>query len=226
MLSRPVHVQACFLILHASLLTAFWPPFWLLCIPDQFKIQPTSFQSGCWNPAVTYIHIWHMYFIALFSPHAQTKNEKERGEPGKIWSVRTSKVERTWLHVGEQVNLPMLYWQNTHVQSWKLYGWQNGTRQHYITLPGSTARCGERTQTRTFENHTNLLAYLTNWALYTPGNGFRGVMKLQGSPFLTFAQAFSALIVQRNGVPVKHDYMYCRLCHYGHGHIDDPPTLN
>ena len=39
---------------------------------------------------------------------------------------------------------------------------QNGTRRHYATLPGSTESYGERTQTRTFENHANLLAYLAS----------------------------------------------------------------
>ena len=34
--------------------------------------------------------------------------------------------------------------------------------RNYVTLPGSTASYGERTQTRTFENHANLLTYLTN----------------------------------------------------------------
>jgi len=37
------------------------------------------------------------------------------------------------------------------IQSRQLYGWQNGTRQHYVTLSGSTASCGERTHTCTFE---------------------------------------------------------------------------
>ena len=31
-----------------------------------------------------------------------------------------------------------------------------------VTLHGITASYGERKQTRTFENHANLLAYLTN----------------------------------------------------------------
>ena len=98
----------------------------------------------------------------------------------------------------KRMNSPMLYWQNILVQSRKLYGWQNRTRQHYVTLPGSTASYGERKQTRTFENHANLLAYLTNWPLYTLENGFWGVIKCQGGPFLSFAQAFSALIVRIN----------------------------
>ena len=41
------------------------------------------------------------------------------------------------------------------VQLCKPYGWQNGTRQYYTTLPGSTESYGKRTQTRTFENHAN-----------------------------------------------------------------------
>ena len=39
---------------------------------------------------------------------------------------------------------------------------------------------GERTQTRTFENHANLLAYLASWRLYFPENGFQGIIKRQG----------------------------------------------
>ena len=46
------------------------------------------------------------------------------------------------------------------------------------------------------EKHANLLTYLTNWPLYTPENGFWGIIKCQGSPFLSFAQAFSVLIVR------------------------------
>ena len=69
----------------------------------------------------------------------------------------------------------------------------------------------------------------TDWALYTLENGFRGVIKRQGGPFLSFAQAFAALIVRincQNVVPVKNGFVYCQLCNYGRGHIDDPPTLN
>ena len=57
---------------------------------------------------------------------------------------------------------------------------------------------GERTQTHTFENHANLLTYLAKWPLYFPENGFQGTIKCQGSPFLVFAQVFSALIVRKN----------------------------
>ena len=35
-------------------------------------------------------------------------------------------------------------------------------RRHYATLPGNTESYSEHTQTRTFENHANLLAYLAN----------------------------------------------------------------
>jgi len=99
-------------------------------------------------------------------------------------------------------------------------GWQNGVRQHYVTLPGSTASYGERTPT-----------WQTDcWrALYTPENGFRSVTKRQGSLFLSFAQIFSALIVWincQNGVPLKHGFVYCWLCHYGCGYNDDPHMVN
>ena len=52
------------------------------------------------------------------------------------------------------------------------------------TLPGSTASYGERTQTYTFKNHANLLAYPTNRPLHTPKNDFRGIIKCQDGPFL------------------------------------------
>ena len=70
------------------------------------------------------------------------------------------------------------------------------TRQHYTTLHGSTASYGK---TCTFENHTNLLAYLqtANWSLYTMKNDFQGDIKCQGGPFPRFAGAFSELIVQK-----------------------------
>ena len=128
--------------------------------------------------------------------------------------------EKQWIY------LPRPYWRNILVQSQKLYGWQN----HYVTgtLLGRMASYGELKQTCTFENHDNLLAYLTNWPPYTPENGFRGIVKRQSGPFLSFAQAFSVLIVRincQNGVPLKHGFVYCRLCNYGRGHIDDPPML-
>ena len=42
-------------------------------------------------------------------------------------------------------------------------GWNGATLQS----PGSDVSCGKFTQTRTFENHANLLPYLSNWPLYT-----------------------------------------------------------
>ena len=71
------------------------------------------------------------------------------------------------------MNSPKLYWQNILFRLRKLYGQQNETRRHYATLPGSMASYGERTQTSTIKNHANLLAYLANWLLYTPVNGFQ-----------------------------------------------------
>ena len=83
-----------------------------------------------------------------------------------------------------QTNLPTLYWQNILVQSWKLlYGWQNGARQHYITLPGSTESYGERTPTCMFENHNNLCTYLTNWLLTGGCTLRRMAFEMPGRPF-------------------------------------------
>jgi len=76
------------------------------------------------------------------------------------------------------------------------------------------------------------LTYSLTWqtdCCNTPEDGFQGIIKRQGSPFLSFAQAFSALIVRINcldGVLLKHGFVYCRLRNYGHGHIDNLLTLN
>ena len=45
---------------------------------------------------------------------------------------------------------------------------QNRTRQHYTTLPGSTESYGDHTQTYTFENNANLLAYFGKNDCCTP----------------------------------------------------------
>ena len=39
---------------------------------------------------------------------------------------------------------------------------------------------GESTQAHILEHHTNLLAYLADWLLYTPENGYQGAIKRQG----------------------------------------------
>ena len=86
--------------------------------------------------------------------------------------------------MGKQTNSPTQYWQNILVQLWKLlYGWQNGARQHYITLPGSTESYGECTPTCTFENHNNLHAYLKNWLLTGGCTLRRMAFELPGWPF-------------------------------------------
>ena len=77
------------------------------------------------------------------------------------------------------------------------YSWQNMTRGHYTTLPGSMASYGKRTQTCIFKNHANLLSYLANWLLYILENGIQGNIKHQGGPFPRYAQVFSVLIVQK-----------------------------
>ena len=50
--------------------------------------------------------------------------------------------------------------------------------------------------TSTSENHANLLACIANWLLYTLENGFFEALLTIG-PFLSYAQAFSVLIVNK-----------------------------
>ena len=134
----------------------------------------------------------------------------------KTWKLLYTKISRT----------------TVLVQSWQLlYGWQNGVRQHYVTLPGSTASYGERTPTCTFENHSNLRANLTNWLLtgtVHSGEWLLKHYKAPRQPFSKLCSKFSALIVWincQNRVPLKHGFVYYRLCHYVREH-DDLPMLN
>ena len=84
---------------------------------------------------------------------------------------------------------------NIVVQSWKLLcGWQNGTKQHYVTLPGSTASCGECTQTCTFENHSNLHTYLTNWPLTDTVHSGKWLSKHYITPRRPFSKFCSNLL--------------------------------
>ena len=80
-----------------------------------------------------------------------------------------------------------------------------------------------------------MVTYALTWqtdrwrALYAPENGFWSVTKRQGGLFLSFAQTFSVLIVWincQNGVPLQHGFVYCQLCHYRCGHVNDLSTLN
>ena len=83
-------------------------------------------------------------------------------------------------------------------------------------------------KTCTFKNHTNLLAYLANWQLYTLESGFPDTITHQGTHFLGFVQVFSALTVIKkkpcqNGLLLKCSCVCCRSLNYMHGHIDDLP---
>ena len=61
--------------------------------------------------------------------------------------------------MGEQVNYLTPMAECTLLVA-KAYSGQNGTRQHYATLPGSIASYGECTETRTIENHAYILVYI------------------------------------------------------------------
>ena len=72
-------------------------------------------------------------------------------------------------------------------------------------------------QTRTFENHTNLLLYPSNWPLYTWRKHQDGLFPCMHLLLEKYA---------RIGSISKHGYVYCRLYNYMHGHVCSPPTLN
>ena len=101
-----------------------------------------------------------MNVVASFpgSPRARTKNRKEWGEPGKIYHVRNVIGRENLITCGRTNELAHA------VHVWTEYSCDSfmADRMDYATLPGSTESYGELTQTRTFENHANLLAYLAN----------------------------------------------------------------
>ena len=154
--------------------------------------------------------------VSTLSPHANKKPKRKR----RAWKNLSHEKCHRWreMCVNEWTHPRFM----DRILAWlgKLSCQQNGTRWHYTTLHGSTASYGEGTQTRTFENHANLLAYLPNWPLYTPENGFLSAIKHKCAPFLGFGQVYSALTLWKktqNGLLLKHGYVYCRLSNYVRG---------
>ena len=94
--------------------------------------------------------------VPRLSP-TRTKNRKERGEPVKIHHV----IGRENLITCGRTN-ELAHAVRTEYNCDSFMADRMGLRRHYATLPGSTESYGELTQTRTFENHANLLAYLAN----------------------------------------------------------------
>ena len=63
-----------------------------------------------------------------------------------IYHVRNVIGRENLITSGQTNELSPLFEQNILIALRKLYGRHNGTRQHYATLPGSTASYGERIQ--------------------------------------------------------------------------------
>ena len=70
------------------------------------------------------------------------------------------------------------------IQLQKLHSWQNETRWHYTTLPGSTMNYGKHKETLYSKSMLTLLAYLANWPQYNPEDE---AIKRQCDPFPSFA---------------------------------------
>ena len=130
------------------------------------------------------------------------------------------------------MNSPVLCWQNILVQSWKLYGWQNGTSHHWTALCYITWQYSELTQTCTIENHRNLHTYLTNWLLTGTVHSGEWLSKHYKTPRRPFSKLCSNLICAywSNKLPERgptiarlHVLSIMPLWAW---HINDPPMLN
>ena len=91
-------------------------------------------------------HSWEFRVFPLFLGYPPRERKTERKEKSLVEFImwETSWVERT-VTCGRTNELTHALWTDILVQLRKPYGWQNGTRQHYVTLLGSTASYGECT---------------------------------------------------------------------------------
>ena len=161
-----------------------------MCSPMQFVLRGlgTGWEYDVCTDSLTDVHSWMCIIIGTLTLQVLNRGDGLsdfafiwsflwlRERPGKIYHVRIVLIACV-----ETIEL-------THA---------------VLTYSRSVAiaRSITRTQTCTFENHANPLAYRANWQLFTPENGSRLVL--------------------------KHNYVYSRLLiNYVRGHIDDSPTLN
>ena len=85
--------------------------------------------------------LYRSAWVATFPdcPHVQTKNQKEKGEPGKIYHVRNIihvGRENLITSVGERMNSPTLYGQNILIQLQNFMTNRTGlgsTTLHYLS---------------------------------------------------------------------------------------------
>ena len=135
----------------------------------------------------------HVLILASFpgSPHTQTKNQKERGEPGKIYHVRNV--------IGRE-NLITCGWTNELARALLKEYTRSVMKALWLTEQDWTALCyitwqySELTQTCTFENHGNLRAYLTNWLLTGTVHSGEWLSKHYKTPRRPFSKLCSNLL--------------------------------
>ena len=85
-----------------------------------------------------------VHFCSLVPRLSLCVNEKLKGKPGKIYHVRNVVGRENLITSGRTNELAHALWILVSLR--KLYSQQNGTRQHYATLPGSTASYGKHFQ--------------------------------------------------------------------------------
>ena len=139
-------------------------------------------------------------------------------------------------------NTPMSYELSDAHALWYSFGCENlmtnrlglgSTTLHYLAIRQAMVSVHRPVHWKITLTYSLTLA---NWLLYTLENGFQGVIKRQGGPFLP--RLCSSLLCSycseencRNMFLLKHSYANCPssinmqfMCM--HGHIDGLPTLN
>ena len=161
--------------------------------------------------------------------HAQTKNGKERGEPGKIYHMRNV--------IGRE-NLITCGWTNelAHALLTWIYSFSresfymadrtelDSTTVHYLAVRLAMVSIHRPVHWKI------TLTYSPTWQ--TGCCTRKWLLRRYKMPRWPFSKLCSSLLcayclnkLPERG-PTKHGFVNCRLCNYGRGHIDDPPTLN
>ena len=160
------------------------------------------------------------YTLVSFPGYPSVQMKRKVGRLVKFITWETSCVGRvdlnTFGRTNEFAHTLLMEYTRSIVRA-LLHGDRTGWNGATLQSPGSDVSCGKFTQTRTFENHANLLPYPSNWPLYSWRKHQDGLFPCMHLLLEKYARA---------GSISKHGYMYCRLYNYMHGHVSGPPTLN
>ena len=149
---------------------------------------------------------------------------KEKEEPGKVYQVRNE------LHVGEQMNPPMVYWQNIQVCLQQLYGWLGSTTLHYYTTLHYLEVRQAMVSVHTLHLKTTVICSFTRQTdRCTPQRMASKVVLNTKTALSRLCSSFPCTVVRKscqNGLQPKYSYVYCGLLNYIHVQLGNLPTLN